>query len=119
MILDRMKESYISYAGFEPQEQSDIMIRLRVLAVKIVYKSNGGIYALAPGQPDVKRSVYPAFGVDEEPSQHRTPAADRRRRLRGDLFSDSRGEILHFSGISGTVRISHSGRIPNSDSSLS
>ena len=34
-IVQRMKNSYISYAGFTPAEESDIMIRLRVLASEI------------------------------------------------------------------------------------
>ena len=34
-IVQRMRESYISYAGFTPAEESDIMIRLRVLAGEI------------------------------------------------------------------------------------
>jgi len=34
-IVQRMKNSYISYAGFAPAEESDIMIRLRVLASEI------------------------------------------------------------------------------------
>lgn len=34
-IVQRMKESYASYAGFTPAEESDIMIRLRVLAAEI------------------------------------------------------------------------------------
>ena len=35
MIVQRMKNRYAGYAGFEPAEESDIMIRLRVLAAEI------------------------------------------------------------------------------------
>ena len=57
-----MKESYISYAGFEPQEQSDIMIRLRVLAAEIFKERAYAAFVL--------RQMFPSTAVGEYLDRH-------------------------------------------------
>ncbi len=61
-----MKESYESYAGFCPQEQSDIMIRLKALAAEI-YKEH--VYA-----EYVLRQMFPSTAAGEYLDRH---AAER------------------------------------------
>lgn len=62
MILDRMKNSYIEYAGFTPQEQSDVMLRLRVLAGEIYKEQAYADYVL--------RQMFPSTAVGEYLDMH-------------------------------------------------
>lgn len=57
-----MKESYIGYAGFCPQEQSDIMIRLKALAAEI-YKEH--VYA-----DYILRQMFPSTATGEYLDRH-------------------------------------------------
>ena len=61
-----MKESYIGYAGFTPQEESDVMIRLRVLAAEIFKERAYAEYVL--------RQMFPSTAVGEYLDLH---AAER------------------------------------------
>lgn len=61
-----MKESYIGYAGFAPQEQSDIMIRLKALAAEL-YKEH--VYA-----EHLLRQMFPSTATGEYLDSH---AAER------------------------------------------
>lgn len=56
-ILGRMKESYGNYAGFTPTEESDIMLRLRVLA--------GEIYRLKADAAFIERQLFAASATGE------------------------------------------------------
>lgn len=56
-ILNRMKDSYESYAGFAPAPQSDIMIRLRVLA--------GEIYRLKASGEFIGRQLFATTACGE------------------------------------------------------
>ena len=57
-----MKESYIGYAGFVPAEESDIMIRLRVLA--------GEVYRLWVNADFVSRQLFPHTAAGEYLDRH-------------------------------------------------
>ena len=63
-ILNRMKESYAEYAGFVPAEESDIMIRLRVLA--------GEVYRLKVNEEFIARQLFPTTATGEYLDQHAT-----------------------------------------------
>ena len=65
-ILNRMKDSYESCAGFAPCEESDIMIRLRVLA--------GEIYRLKADAAFITRQLFPTTATGEYLDLH---AAER------------------------------------------
>lgn len=65
-ILQRMKASYESYAGFTLSEESDIMIRLRVLA--------GEIYQLRVNEEYIARQLFPSTATGEYLDLH---AAER------------------------------------------
>lgn len=61
-ILDRMTAGYASYAGFAPAEESDIMIRLRVLA--------GEIYRLKVNGEFVERQMFPSTATGDYLDRH-------------------------------------------------
>ncbi len=61
-----MKESYINYAGFTPSEDSDVMIRLRVLAAEIFKERAHAEFIL--------RQMFPSSAVGEYLEMH---AAER------------------------------------------
>ena len=65
-ILDRMVSAYSGYAGFEPAEESDIMIRLRVLAAEVFQEQARAEF--------IKRQLFPATAVGEYLDRH---AAER------------------------------------------
>ena len=65
-ILQRMKDSYAGYAGFTPAEESDIMIRLRVLA--------GEIYQLRINEDYIARQLFPSTATGDYLDLH---AAER------------------------------------------
>ena len=65
-ILQRMRQSYESYAGFAPAEESDIMIRLRVLA--------GEIYQLRVNEDYITRQLFPTTATGAYLDRH---AAER------------------------------------------
>ena len=65
-ILQRMKASYESYAGFTPPEESDVMIRLRVLA--------GEVYQLRVNEEYIARQLFPSTATGEYLDRH---AAER------------------------------------------
>ena len=65
-ILNRMTQSYAGYAGFMPTEESDVMIRLRVLA--------GEIYRLQADAAFITRQLFPTTATGEYLDQH---AAER------------------------------------------
>ena len=65
-ILARMKESYAGYAGFAPAEESDIMLRLRVLA--------GEVYQLRVNEEYLIRQLFPTTATGRYLERH---AAER------------------------------------------
>lgn len=65
-ILNRMKQSYAGYGGFTPSEESDILIRLRVLA--------GEIYQLRVNEEYIARQLFPSTAEGEYLDLH---AAER------------------------------------------
>lgn len=88
-----MKQSYISYAGFEPQEGSDVMIRLRVLAAEL-YKERAY-------QEYVLRQMFPSTAVGEYLDMHaaergltRRPAAKAHGSVTFFPAEETHGSIL-------------------------
>ena len=65
-ILSRMKESYAGYAGFYPPDESDIVIRLKVLA--------GEIYKREADAEYIKRQLFPSTATGDNLDMH---AAER------------------------------------------
>lgn len=61
-ILNRMRDSYTEYAGFVPAEESDIMIRLRVLA--------GEVYRLRANAAFIDRQLFPTTATGEYLERH-------------------------------------------------
>ena len=57
-IVERMREEFCDEAGFEPQESSDIGIRMRVLAGEIFSLWNGLEYWKRQAFPDTAIGVY-------------------------------------------------------------
>lgn len=78
-ILQRMTESYESYAGFAPAEESDIMLRLRVLA--------GEIYRLRVGEDFIVRQMFPSTATGEYLDLH---AAERGLSRKGAVTATGR-----------------------------
>ena len=64
--MERMKQSYTGYAGFTPSDQSDVMIRLRVLA--------GEIYSERAYAEYILRQMFPSTATGEYLDRH---AAER------------------------------------------
>ena len=79
-----MKENYIRYAGFEPQEQSDVMIRLRVLAAEICKERAYAEFIL--------RQMFPSTAVGEYLDRH---AAERG--LTRKAATKASGKVFFFS----------------------
>ena len=65
-ILERMVQSYAGYAGFTPPAESDILLRLRVLA--------GEVYRLQANEDYIERQLFPTTATGEYLERH---AAER------------------------------------------
>lgn len=88
-----MKQSYIGYAGFEPQEGSDVMIRLRVLAAEIFKERAYAEYVL--------RQMFPSTAVGEYLDMHAAERGITRRpaaKAHGSVYfypsEETHGSIL-------------------------
>lgn len=98
-ILTRMKESFRETAGFEPQEASDIGIRMRVLA--------GEIFSLWNGLEYLKRQAFPDTALGEFLEKHAQQRGLQRKTAvcaRGNLTFSRTSELWYDTEIpAGTV----------------
>ena len=82
-ILERMTAAYSEYAGFVPPKESDIMLRLRVLA--------GEVYRLEAEAEYMKRQMFPVTAEGEYLDRH---AAERGITRRPAAYAS--GQVLFF-----------------------